>query len=356
MGNKNSHQLNSMMATQLPVKSLVRLNWILSLMSSIVIFIFLLTIVEDTSKATNGVFETLLFFSATSFTNLLLLKVFQNGKSATYKLLSPNFYFLSFTASIIIGILTRLLYTLVTGISWESEKFDELWDYAPSLVAVIALNTLILIVQHLVIIQHDRVQGEIENLQLKASASETKNLLLIQQIHPHFLFNSLTTIKSLYKIDAKQGESYLIHLANFLRVAISSHNTTTALIKHELKFCLDYLKMQEVRFGAALTFSIMIDVETVSTKYLPYFSLQPLVDNVLKHNDLTEDRPIHIKIGQQGDYLSVSNNIQPRRYKEPSTGYGLSNLSERYLLMGTEDIRITSDTQYFTVTIRILDK
>ncbi|TDE16139.1 sensor histidine kinase [Dyadobacter psychrotolerans] len=344
------------MANQLPVKSLVRLNWVLSLMSSIVIFIFLLSIIGDLSAAVNRFFETLLFFSATSFTNLLLLKVFQHNKKSIGRLLPTIFYVLSFTASIIIGILTRLLFTIISTASWESKGFDEIWDYGPSVVAVIALNSLILVVQRLVIIQHERVQGEIENLQLKASASETKNLLLIQQVHPHFLFNSLTTIKSLYKVDAKQGESYLIHLANFLRVAISSNNTTTALIKDELKFCLDYLKMQEVRFGQALSFSIAIDQETAETRFLPYFALQPLVENVLKHNDLTENRPIHIQIEQQGDYLSISNNMQPRRYKEPSTGYGLSNLSERYLFMGSEDIRITSDNQYFTVTIRILDK
>ncbi|MCE7042760.1 sensor histidine kinase [Dyadobacter sp. CY312] len=325
-------------------------------MSSIIIFIFLLSIIEDLGNAINRFFETFLFFSATSFTNLLLLKIFQGNKKSIGKRLPANFYVLSFTASIIIGILTRLLYSLFTKISWESEGFDDLWDYAPSLVAVTALNSLILIVQKFVIIQHERVQGEIENLQLKASASETKNLLLIQQIHPHFLFNSLTTIKSLYKVDVKQGESYLIHLANFLRVAISSHNTTTALLKDELEFCLDYLKMQEVRFGSALSFSVSVDQQTANTRYLPYFSLQPLVENVLKHNDLTEDRPIHIKIEQLDNYLTISNNMQPRRYKEPSTGYGLSNLSERYVFMGSEDIRITSNNEYFTVTIRILAK
>ncbi len=344
------------MANQLPVKSLVKLNWTLSLMSSIVIFIFLLAIVEDTMEATNRFFETLFFFAATSFTNLFLLKIYHKEQKPAYKRFPRSFYVTSFTASILIGILTRILYTFLTGIPWESEGLHELWDYAPSLVAVMALNSLILIVQRLVITENGRMQSEIENLQLKASASETKNLLLIQQIHPHFLFNSLTTIKSLYKIDAKQGESYLIHLANFLRVAISNQNTTTTLIKHELKFCLDYLKMQEVRFGSALTYSICIDPITEESGYLPYFSLQPLVENVLKHNDLTENRPIHIMIEQVGDYLKVSNNLQPRRYKEPSTGYGLSNLSERYQFLGSDDILITSDRVNFTVTIKILEK
>lgn len=259
-------------------------------------------------------------------------------------------------AALVIGIFSRVFYSAVTGHSLETVQSPSYWEHTPTVLSVITLNALILIIQRLIVVQHKRVQSEFENLQLTARASETENLLLRQQIHPHFLFNSLTTIKSLYKIDPKQGETYLVHLANFLRVAISNQTTTTALIKHELEFCLDYLKMQETRFGPALLYSMSMEEETIKSKYLPYFCLQPLVENVLKHNDLTENRPIKIRIEQNGQYLRISNNMQPRRYKEPSTGFGLSNLSERYRLLGSEGISITSDNENFTVTIKILDK
>jgi two-component system, LytTR family, sensor kinase len=344
------------MSNQLPAKSLVKLNWIVSLMCSVVIFTFLLSTTGDMGEAMRCFFQALIFFSLTSFANLFLLNAAASRKKDGAKLLTRKFYALSFTVAIAIGIFTRVFYGAVAGTQSSSEVQQEYWQHAPVILAVITLNSLIIIIQNLIIVQQKRVTSEFENLQLIARASETENLLLRQQIHPHFLFNSLTTIKSLYNIDPKQGERYLVHLANFLRVAISNQTATTALIKDELEFCLDYLKMQETRFGAALTHSISIEQETIDSKYLPYFCLQPLVENVLKHNDLTESRPIKISIQQDGQNLRISNNMQPRRYKEPSTGFGLSNLTERYRLLGSDDIAITSDDRNFTVTIKILDK
>lgn len=350
---------NLMMVTmpdQIPAKSLIRLNWMVSIMASIVIFAFLITLTEDLSKAINSAFQAFLFFILAGFINLLLLRVFQKERGGSESYANRKFYALSYSASLIVGILTRILYPAFTGMPIEVERFDDLEDHLPSLLSVFTLNTLILVLQNLVIIQQKKIKSEIENLQLKAAASETNNLLLRQQIHPHFLFNSLNAIKSLYKIDPRQGEDYLVHLANFLRVTISNQATSTALIKNELDFCLDYLAMQKIRFGIALNYSIQIDEQIIRTQYIPYFSLQPLVENVIKHNDLTEDRPIEIRIQEIEGYLCISNNFQPRKYKEPSTGHGLSNLSERYRLLVGEDIHIERDDFFFAVRIKILER
>jgi LytS/YehU family sensor histidine kinase len=139
-------------------------------------------------------------------------------------------------------------------------------------------------------------------------------------------------------------------------VSISNHTTKTTLIKNELEFCLDYLKMQKIRFGTAIDYSINIPEETIQSRYLPFFSLQPMVENALKHNDLTEERPILITIKEENGFLLVSNNVQPRSYKETSTGQGLLNLTERYRLLGEEGITIKSDSSFFTVGLKILDK
>jgi sensor histidine kinase YesM len=341
---------------KIPVKNLVRLNWVSSLMSSILIFTFLLATKEDLHEAINRFFEALLFLTSTGFCNLLLLMAFTKSSEPSKKSISIKFFFCSYLSAIIIWAGTKMLYSVITGLSWKNQEFSDRWNLIPSILAVLALNTLILILQHLVVLQHRKVRDELENLQLKANASETANLLLRQQIHPHFLFNSLNTIKSLYNEDHKQGEAYLIHLANFLRISISNQTSTTVPVKNELEFCLDYLKMQKIRFDTALNYVVNIDDETVQTKFLPYFSLQPLVENVLKHNDLTEDWPIMITIEAIDGYLRVSNNQQPKKYKEPSTGQGLSNLSERYKLLGSDDIRINSDNSTFSVSVKLLSQ
>lgn len=93
-----------------------------------------------------------------------------------------------------------------------------------ALILVFVIFHILTVVLHdQVILQHSKTQADLENMQLKATVSEASNLLLRQQIHPHFLFNSLTILKSLYKKDPVKGEFYLTRLANFLRASISDH-------------------------------------------------------------------------------------------------------------------------------------
>jgi two-component system LytT family sensor kinase len=75
-------------------------------------------------------------------------------------------------------------------------------------------NTLIIVVQNSVILRHAKANADLENARLSAANLESANLLLKQQIHPHFLFNALSMLKSLYKTDLKAGEEYLSHLVD----------------------------------------------------------------------------------------------------------------------------------------------
>lgn len=344
------------MQNHIPFKNLIRLNWMLSSMSSILVFIFFLALSDDTLNSLIRLLQFFIFMGLTSFSNLALLRIFPEHKQGLDKYVKLKFYLASYLNTIMMWLLVRFLYSTVTHLRWEGEGKHVLMAYSLGILAVWIFNTLILFLHNMLILQHKKSNGEIENLQLKANLSETANLLLRQQIHPHFLFNALNTIKSLYKTAPQQGEDYLVHLANFLRVSISNHGTKTTLIKNELEFCMDYLKMQKIRFGAALDYSIEISEQTINHLYLPYFSLQPLVENSLKHNDLTAERPILITIKEIEGYIYVSNNLQPRNYKELSTGQGLSNLAERYRLLGDEEIVITSEKSFFIVKMKILHK
>lgn len=344
------------MAGFLPTRNLVKLNIVLSALLSVVFCVFLLAITKDLADTIVRFVQILLFIGLAAFLNLLLHTLFARRSSQYLTQDRLVFYGLSYCVAILVWLLVKYFHTLVTGRPWEGEGENMLESYSLAILAVCAFNTLILMLQNLVILQHRKARSEIENLQLKAYAGETRNLLLTQQIHPHFLFNALNTVKSLYKRDVTEGERYLVHLANFLRAAISNQSTTTTLIKNELDFCLNYLQMQQVRFGTALKYSVLLSEHTVNSGFLPFFSLQPLVENALKHNLLTEQRPIEILIDEHDGYIRVSNNLQVRTYKAPSTGQGLSNLTERYRLLGAEQIRIEPGPEVFRVSIKILEK
>ena len=82
---------------------------------------------------------------------------------------------------------------------------------------------------------------------------------------------------------------------------------------------------------------------------LPAFSLQPLIDNAVKHNSITRSNPFHISVRTEGDRLVVSNPKVPKLEPEPSTGIGLENLRNRWHLITGRSIEIDDDGRTFTV-------
>jgi two-component system LytT family sensor kinase len=221
-------------------------------------------------------------------------------------------------------------------------------------ISFVIFTTLIIVMQDQVLLQHSKAQAELENMQLKAAVSEASNLLLRQQIHPHFLFNSLTVLKSLYKKDAARGESYLTMLASFLRASISSHSSKITELQAELMLCKDYMEMQKIRFGDAVQYEVRVSKEA-KTRFVPFFAVQVLLENAIKHNALTEASPLKLTIEDNGSYLTIENNLQIKANKDVSTGLGLANLAERYRLLSGDQIDIKRSPETFSVTIKMYE-
>ncbi len=196
-------------------------------------------------------------------------------------------------------------------------------------------------------------ETELENSRLLIKAEEAKTLLLKKQVHPHFFFNSLNTLKALYKKDQVLGEKYLIHLAEFMRTSVSNHTSQVAKFKEELRLCENYLQMQKVRFGDALNVEIIIQQPEKLEWFLPFFSLQPLLENAIKHNVLTKIQPLKISIVQNEEMVTVSNTLNLKKYKETSTQSGLTNLCERYYIWSRDEVMIYEKNNQFIVECKL---
>ena len=118
------------------------------------------------------------------------------------------------------------------------------------------LNTIVLIIQDLILLREKKSRIELENAALRVKNVEATNQQLKQQIHPHFLFNSLNTLKTLIKKNPDQAEEYLVKLSDFLRASLLSSNPNVVRLAEELKLCYDFLDMQKMRFGNALIESL----------------------------------------------------------------------------------------------------
>jgi hypothetical protein len=228
--------------------------------------------------------------------------------------------------------------------------------FFPQVVRSLTINLIILTLCELVFIYFRKQKIEIENARLKQFNLEAKNNQLKMQLHPHFLFNSLNTLRLLLKKDASKAEDYLMKLSEMLRFSTTSALHDVVNVEDELKLCLSYLQMQKVRFGNMLHFEITNPQLYSAQGKLPVYALQLLAENAIKHNSFTNELPLTINIDYNAtaNTITVKNKIQPKRIMEATTQTGLKNLTERYLLLGNEDITILNTGEEFAVTIKVL--
>lgn len=264
-------------------------------------------------------------------------------------------YLLSYLLSVSFILFTLRMFRLYfSGLYNISDITPQHSLYAPFVLGL-SINTIVLIIQDLISLREKKAKMEIENANLKLINAEAINQQLKQQIQPHFLFNSLNTLKTLINKSPEAAEDYLIKLSDFLRTSISAGNDHIVKVGDEVKLCVDYLEMQKIRYGSAFQFIVDIPEVIYPTGFIPAFSLQLLAENAIKHNAFTYESPLQIKIIYNEGRITVINNLQPKLTSETSTGFGLTNLSERYKILSGNEVIINSTDEIFSVSIKILD-
>ena len=223
-------------------------------------------------------------------------------------------------------------------------------------IQALSINIIILVLLEMTILKLRKQQVEHENDLLRLANLEASPNQLKQQLHPHFLFNTLNTLKTLIHKKPEQAEDYLIRLSDLLRFSIYANKEEVVSVDKELELCVNYLQMQRVRFGDALNFEIHIPETILSNGNLPVYSIQLLAENAIKHNSLTTEQPLQIRISGDSTMsrITVENNLQPRRSIEAGNGVGLSNLAERYRLLGKSGPEISRGQGKFSVTLNLV--
>lgn len=188
--------------------------------------------------------------------------------------------------------------------------------------------------------QTAELQKENTNAQYKA---------LQQQLNPHFLFNSLNTLIAEIEYSPKNAVTFTQKLSDVYRYVLQSQNKTMVTLNDELEFLNAYLFLHKVRLGDCIVCNLNI-AEELKDCVLPPLTLQLLIENVIKHNSISQNRPMNIKISATHGELIVSNPMIPKKNSSIS-GVGLSNLSKRCKLMIGKDIQISNENNLFTVKV-----
>lgn len=321
------------------------LNWLVAVVAGVVVLLFQLLGDKNNFSPYLPLMGFIIVF-VVSTVDFHIVKKIRIDPDKKYE-----WYLLSYLSGVTTYLICWPPFSMLLKIKWEYDNFSLLFSLALS---SIILNTAILLIQHFLLLQQEKARAEVEVSLLKVANVEASNLLLRQQIQPHFLFNSLSNLKALYKEDPLAGESYIVHLANFLRISVSNQNKKIAMLTEEIDFLHDYLEMQKIRFGQAIQFEIIVPESSLYQYYLPTFSLQLLSENAIKHNELTNESPLRIRISSEGNRITVLNSVRKKQHPEVSTGLGLANLSERYQLLSGNAIEIKQTEDEFSVTLTLL--
>jgi LytS/YehU family sensor histidine kinase len=189
--------------------------------------------------------------------------------------------------------------------------------------------------------------------EIKREALSLKYQVLQNQVNPHFLFNSLNVLGSLIDIDLQKAKEFTRELSLFYRDVLHFKDQDIISLKEEIAFVKKYIYLQQIRFGEALDVEIIAN-ENMEGKVIP-LSLQALVENAVKHNEISKAKPLKIVVAITDDHeLIVENNIQPKKLLETGSGTGLNNLASRYEFLTGKKVSINKNSNYFRVILPLI--
>lgn len=194
----------------------------------------------------------------------------------------------------------------------------------------------------------------IEAEELKRMTTLAELQLVKSQINPHFLFNNLNVLSALVMKNNNEANRFIEEFSKVFRYILNNHDKELVDIKTELNYIKPYIFLLEKRFSEGLHISLNIP-EYGEKFYIIPASLQMLIENAIKHNVVSKNRPLHIDVHLNGNNtLVVSNNLQLRESVDHSTKIGLNNIIKRYLLVSGRNVEVHKDNLAFTVTLPLL--
>lgn len=202
------------------------------------------------------------------------------------------------------------------------------------------------------------VSDEKARLQLEAAQFEKEKMMmqyhhLKNQVNPHFLFNTLTSLDGLIQSNPPLASDFVRHLSRVYRYVLEHKENEVVSLETETDFIGHYISLMRIRYKEAI--DIQLDISAAGReKGIVMVTLQMLIDNAVKHNSLQPGQPLQIRIWDEGDSLHIHNNKQLRRQIESSNQHGLKQLKELYAFLTSHPVTITDGPGHFEINLPLL--
>ncbi|MCV9926408.1 2TM domain-containing protein [Flavobacterium sp. LS1R49] len=198
-------------------------------------------------------------------------------------------------------------------------------------------------------------ENRVKEQKIIAGTASAKFESLKNQIDPHFLFNSLNVLSSLIEENPDNAQRFTTSLSKIYRYVLEQKDKELVSVEDELAFAKTYMNLLKMRFENSLFYELPTQEINPDAKVVP-LSLQLLLENTVKHNVVSEQKPLNIRIFIDGDYLAVQNDFQKKEVLQDRQGVGLQNIISRYGIITSRKVLIEQNDATFTVRIPILTK
>jgi LytS/YehU family sensor histidine kinase len=194
---------------------------------------------------------------------------------------------------------------------------------------------------------------QVQSSRLEKDKTEIQYQNLINHLNPHFLFNSLTSLKSLIKTKPKEAANFLQKLSLIYRYILQNKDKEVVSLEQEIAFVRNYIDLQKSRFEDGLEIIIDVKEEYLNSGIVPV-TLQNLFENAIKHNTLEDDKPLIINVFIEKNSVIVKNNLQKKDFVETSNKLGLESLKNLYKYLTTKPLEAIETKDAFIVKIPLL--
>ncbi|MDI1317318.1 2TM domain-containing protein [Flavobacterium sp.] len=297
---------------------------------------------------------TILYSVTLGYANQLVFvyldKVFVNERFSLKRMV------IGFVSSFVVTLVLIFLLRIFIQVVIDRETFEHYWanETLADYVFAIVMTFIVVLCFYAFYIYKTYSDSKVKEQKIIAGTAAAKFESLKNQIDPHFLFNSLNVLSSLIEENPENAQRFTTSLSKIYRYVLEQKDKELVSVSEELAFAKTYMNLLKMRFENSITYDVPVDFDS-EAKVVP-LSLQLLLENTIKHNIVSEQKPLHIKIYIENNYLIVENNLQKKEVLQDRRGVGLQNIVNRYALISERKMLIEQNENYFKVKIPILTK
>jgi len=261
---------------------------------------------------------------------------------------------IQFLATIAFSLVIIAITVIMTALFWHQEITSGFFLESGFFMMKIAFTFIFLgsLISNAILFFKNWKESAVQQEKLKREQLALQYETLKSQVNPHFLFNNLNSLTSLISTNPEKAIDFVKKLSEVYRYVLDQKDCELVDLDTELKFVESYIYLQKIRFGANL--DVQIDISQKNFKVIP-LSIQMLVENAIKHNEISDRNPLQIRIYSKEDqYLTIENKLQKKSGSEGS-GSGILNIKSRYQFFTDKDLLIGISKDCFRVSIPLLN-